>query len=123
MLDMFKRPTDPPEYNQLFAIPGAAMLATYAAGHFTGARRAASVACWATTGWPPSLRPACAARGLRIAECRPLSNAHPLPAPTGHPEMESLAYLGSGGLCIAAIACLANQNVRAGLPQNTAAAT
>jgi hypothetical protein len=23
--------------------------------------------------------------------------------------MESLAYLGSGGLCIAAIACLANQ--------------
>lgn len=38
MLDMFKRPTDPPEYNQLYAIPGAAMLATYAAGHFTGAR-------------------------------------------------------------------------------------
>ena len=37
MLDMFKRPTDPPEYNHLFAIPGAAMLATYAAGHFTGA--------------------------------------------------------------------------------------
>ena len=36
MLDMFKRPDDPPEYNQLFAIPGAAMLATYAAGHFTG---------------------------------------------------------------------------------------
>ncbi|KAL4423593.1 hypothetical protein ABPG77_004633 [Micractinium sp. CCAP 211/92] len=62
MLDMFKRPTDPPEYNHLFAIPGAAMLATYAAGHFTG-----------------------------------------------HPEMESLAYLGAGGLCIAAIACLANQ--------------
>ncbi|PRW58593.1 NAD(P) mitochondrial isoform A [Chlorella sorokiniana] len=62
MLDMFKRPTDPPEYNQLYAIPGLAMLATYAAGHFTG-----------------------------------------------HPEMESLSYLGSGGLCIAAIACLANQ--------------
>ncbi len=38
MLDMFKRPTDPPEYNHLFAIPGAAMLATYAAGHFTGGR-------------------------------------------------------------------------------------
>lgn len=36
MLDMFKRPTDPPEYNQLYAIPGLAMLATYAAGHFTG---------------------------------------------------------------------------------------
>lgn len=38
MLDMFKRPTDPPEYNQLYAIPGLAMLATYAAGHFTGER-------------------------------------------------------------------------------------
>ncbi|EFN59205.1 hypothetical protein CHLNCDRAFT_138139 [Chlorella variabilis] len=62
MLDMFKRPDDPPEYNQLYAIPGAAMLAIYAAGHFTG-----------------------------------------------HPEMESLSYLGSGGLCIAAIACLSNQ--------------
>jgi hypothetical protein len=38
MLDMFKRPDDPPEYNKLYAIPGAAMLATYAAGHFTGTR-------------------------------------------------------------------------------------
>ncbi|GAB4817580.1 hypothetical protein N2152v2_004626 [Parachlorella kessleri] len=36
MLDMFKRPTDPPEYNQLFAIPAGALLATYAAGHFMG---------------------------------------------------------------------------------------
>ncbi|KAI3433374.1 hypothetical protein D9Q98_003191 [Chlorella vulgaris] len=62
MLDMFKRPDDPPQYNKLYAIPGAAMLAAYAAGHYTG-----------------------------------------------HPEMESLTYLGSGGLCIAAIACLSNQ--------------
>ncbi|PSC75818.1 NAD(P) transhydrogenase, mitochondrial [Micractinium conductrix] len=36
MLDMFKRPTDPPEHNGLFALPAAAMLAVYAAGHFTG---------------------------------------------------------------------------------------
>ena len=36
--------------------------------------------------------------------------AAPPPATAaGHAEMESLAYLGSGGLCIAAIACLANQ--------------
>ena len=36
MLDMFKRPTDPPEYNHLIAIPAGALLATYAAGHFMG---------------------------------------------------------------------------------------
>ena len=30
MLDMFKRPTDPPEYNNLYAIPAAAFLASYA---------------------------------------------------------------------------------------------
>lgn len=36
MLDMFKRPDDPPQYNKLYAIPGAAMLAAYAAGHYTG---------------------------------------------------------------------------------------
>lgn len=29
MLDMFKRPTDPPEYNYLFGIPGGAFLASY----------------------------------------------------------------------------------------------
>lgn len=36
MLDMFKRPTDPPEYNGLYALSAAALLATYAAGHFAG---------------------------------------------------------------------------------------
>lgn len=36
MLDMFRRPTDPPEYNQLYAIPAGALLATYAAGHLLG---------------------------------------------------------------------------------------
>merc|ERR1712012_238267 len=29
MLDMFKRPTDPPEYNYLYGIPGTAFLASY----------------------------------------------------------------------------------------------
>lgn len=32
MLDMFKRPTDPPEYNYLYAIPAAALLGTYGYG-------------------------------------------------------------------------------------------
>jgi len=29
MLDMFKRPTDPPEYNYLYGLPGGAFLASY----------------------------------------------------------------------------------------------
>ena len=29
ILDMFKRPGDPPEYNHLYGIPGAAFLASY----------------------------------------------------------------------------------------------
>lgn len=29
MLDMFKRPTDPPEYNSLYAIPATMFLGTY----------------------------------------------------------------------------------------------
>jgi NAD(P) transhydrogenase len=62
MLDMFKRPTDPPEYNGLYALSAAALLATYAAGHFAG-----------------------------------------------YSQMESLTYLAASGLCIGAIACLANQ--------------
>ena len=36
MLDMFRRPTDPPEYNYLYAIPGAAFLAGYMGGHLYG---------------------------------------------------------------------------------------
>ncbi|KAI7844259.1 hypothetical protein COHA_002057 [Chlorella ohadii] len=62
MLDMFKRPTDPPEYNGLYALSAAGLLATYAAGHFAG-----------------------------------------------YSQMESLTYLAASGLCIGAIACLANQ--------------
>ena len=36
MLDMFKRPGDPPEYNYLYAIPGAAFLGGYMAAHMHG---------------------------------------------------------------------------------------
>ncbi|XP_071942722.1 NAD(P) transhydrogenase, mitochondrial-like [Antedon mediterranea] len=36
MLDMFRRPTDPPEYNYLYTVPGLAALGAYAAGHFSG---------------------------------------------------------------------------------------
>ncbi|GAB4819658.1 hypothetical protein N2152v2_006704 [Parachlorella kessleri] len=36
MLNMFKRPTDPPEFNNLYAVPAAALLATYAVGHSMG---------------------------------------------------------------------------------------
>lgn len=32
MLDMFKRPTDPPEYNYLYAFPGGALLGVYTYG-------------------------------------------------------------------------------------------
>ena len=36
MLDMFKRPDDPPEYNYLYAIPGAAFLGGYLVAHMNG---------------------------------------------------------------------------------------
>jgi NAD(P) transhydrogenase len=36
MLDMFKRPTDPPEHNYLYAIPGGAMLGIYTYGIVNG---------------------------------------------------------------------------------------
>lgn len=38
MLDMFRRPGDPEEHNQLYAIPGAALLAGSAAGYALGER-------------------------------------------------------------------------------------
>nr|CAB3264384.1 NAD(P) transhydrogenase, mitochondrial-like [Phallusia mammillata] len=37
MLDMFKRPDDPPEHNYLYAIPGAAYLGAYLLGSLNGA--------------------------------------------------------------------------------------
>ena len=36
MLDMFKRPDDPPEYNYLYAIPGAAFLGGYLTANYQG---------------------------------------------------------------------------------------
>jgi NAD(P) transhydrogenase len=36
MLDMFKRPTDPPEHNYLYAIPGAVLVSGYLAGTAAG---------------------------------------------------------------------------------------
>ena len=36
MLNMFRRPTDPAEYNYLYAVPGAALVGSYAAGHLSG---------------------------------------------------------------------------------------
>ncbi|MCI4378905.1 hypothetical protein PGIGA_G00221630 [Pangasianodon gigas] len=36
MLDMFKRPTDPPEYNYLYALPGAVFVGGYGASHYAG---------------------------------------------------------------------------------------
>lgn len=36
MLDMFKRPGDPPEFNQLYAIPAAATVGTFALGSLAG---------------------------------------------------------------------------------------
>ena len=50
MLDMFKRPTDPPEFNHLYAIPAAATLAAYAAGHFAGLTEVQSAAYLAASG-------------------------------------------------------------------------
>lgn len=36
MLDMFRRPSDPPEFNNLYAIPGAAAIGAYALGLYYG---------------------------------------------------------------------------------------
>ncbi len=36
MLDMFKRPTDPPEFNHLYAIPAAATIGTFGVGALLG---------------------------------------------------------------------------------------
>ena len=36
MLDMFKRPTDPPEYYHLYGIPAAGSLVFYTAGSMSG---------------------------------------------------------------------------------------
>ena len=50
MLDMFRRPGDPPEHNALYAIPAAAMLAVYAAGTYAGYPEVESTAYLAASG-------------------------------------------------------------------------
>jgi proton-translocating NAD(P)+ transhydrogenase len=70
MLDMFKRPEDPPDYGYLYAIPAATLLGGYGASLLTGNHVA---------------------------------------------DVQSMTYLGSSALCIAAIAGLASQKTaRAG---------
>lgn len=36
MLDMFKRPTDPPEYNYLYLVPAGAFVGGYGAALYSG---------------------------------------------------------------------------------------
>lgn len=36
MLDMFKRPTDPPEYNYLYLLPGGTFVGGYLAALYSG---------------------------------------------------------------------------------------
>ena len=45
MLNMFRRPTDPTEYNYLYAVPGAALVGSYAAGHLSGDTSILSASC------------------------------------------------------------------------------
>ena len=48
MLDMFKRPEDPPEYNYLYAIPALAMLGGYAGARYMGFSDLHQMACLAS---------------------------------------------------------------------------
>ena len=50
MLDMFKRPTDPPEYNKLYAIPAAVTIGTFALGQSVGFPEMQSAAYLAASG-------------------------------------------------------------------------
>lgn len=50
MLDMFKRPGDPPEYNQLYAIPAVALLGTFGVGTALGYPEMTSTAYLAASG-------------------------------------------------------------------------
>lgn len=50
MLNMFRRPTDPAEYNYLYAVPGAALVASYAAGHLSGYPEMTNMAYLASSG-------------------------------------------------------------------------
>ena len=48
MLNMFRRPTDPAEYNNLYAIPGAVLVGGCAAGQLAGTPAYSTHACRTT---------------------------------------------------------------------------
>lgn len=89
MLDMFKRPTDPPEYYHLYGIPAAGSLAFYTAGSMSGRHRYAFV---------PTV----------------VLNVHSRflpPSIPGHvPEIDSAAATLAGLLCIGGIGGLSSQS-------------
>ena len=49
MLDMFKRPDDPPEYNYLYMLPGAGVIGAYALGTMAGFQEVTSMAYLASS--------------------------------------------------------------------------
>lgn len=115
MLDMFKRPTDPPEYNYLYALPGAAFVGGY------GASVAAGYNIEQVTGhrcYYQSLKPSCLCsliidcyRGIFI---KTIKYQNPNNLVTAifilllflHLQM---MYLGSGLCCVGALAGLSAQ--------------
>jgi NAD(P) transhydrogenase len=111
MLDMFKRPTDPPEYMSLMAIPGVAAVGAYAAaaamGHFdpTLAYAAASVSCISSIACLASQQTARMGNALGVIGVS-TGIAATLGAMQGTPEayMQAAALLGTGGAVGAGIA-------------------
>ena len=111
MLDMFSRPTDPPQYNSLMAIPGVAAVGAYAAaaaaGHHdpTLAYAAASVACISSIACLSSQQTARLGNALGMVGVG-TGIAATLGAMQATPEayMQAAALLGSGGLVGAGIA-------------------
>ena len=50
MLNMFRRPTDPTEYNYLYAVPAAALVGSYAAGQLAGLAPSPTLCCYSVIG-------------------------------------------------------------------------
>ena len=111
MLDMFKRPTDPPDYISLMSIPGVAAVGAYAAaaamGHTdpTLAYTAASVACISSIACLASQQTARVGNALGIVGVS-TGLAATLGSLHGTPEtyMQAAALLCSGGAVGATIA-------------------
>ena len=108
---MFKRPTDPPQYTSLMAIPGVAAVGAYAAaaamGHHdpTLAYAAASMACISSIACLASQQTARTGNALGMIGVG-TGLAATLGAMQGTPEayMQAAALLGAGGLAGAGIA-------------------